>query len=126
MELPKSELAWSTQDRIVVRGHDLATELMGRVSFGDMAFLELTGRMPSGGESVVFNAMLVALVEHGMTPSALAARLTLLGAPDALQAAVAAGLCGLGPTFVGSIENAARMLQQPDLPAVPSGRRSSS
>lgn len=116
MKLPKSDMAWSNRERIVVRGHDLATELMGTVSFGDMAFLEITGRLPDAGESLVFNAMLVALVEHGMTPSALVARLTLLGAPDALQAAVAAGLCGLGPTFVGSIENAARLLQRTDLP----------
>ncbi|TAN31447.1 citryl-CoA lyase [bacterium] len=108
----RSDLGWSTADRIVVRGHDLAEELIGKVSLGDVAFLELKGRLPTQQESAVFNAIAVALVEHGMTPSALAARLTYFGAPESLQAAVAAGLLGMGDRFGGSVEEAARILQE--------------
>ena len=89
-------MGWSTADRIVVRGLDLPGEILGRLNLGDMAFLELTGRVPNENESRMFNALVVTLVEHGVTPSALVARLTYLGAPEAMQAAVAAGLCGLG------------------------------
>jgi citrate synthase len=106
----RSELAWSTPDRIVVRGRDLPGEILGKLNLGDMAFLELTGRTPDERESILFNALVVTLVEHGITPSALAARLTYLGAPEAMQAAVAAGLCGLGSVFVGSTEGVARLL----------------
>jgi citrate synthase len=106
----KSDLGWSTADRIVVRGHDLV-ELLGKTSLGDFAFLELKGRVPTKQESVVFNAITVTLVEHGMTPSAIAARLTYFGAPEALQGAVAAGLLGMGDRFGGSAEDAAHMLQ---------------
>src|SRR5713101_4537378 len=106
-----SEMGWSSPDKVVVRGHDL-TELIGNVSLGDFAFLELKGRLPTPQESVVFNAIAVTLVEHGVTPSAIAARLTYFGAPEALQAAVAAGILGMGDRFGGSIEEAARVLQE--------------
>jgi citrate synthase len=110
MNTIKSDLGWSTRERIVVRGKDLPGEILGTLNLGDMAFLELTGRVPNPRESRLFNAMAVTLVEHGVTPSALAARMTYLGAPEAMQAAVAAGLCGLGSVFVGSMEGAAKML----------------
>jgi citrate synthase len=106
----KSDISWSTVDRIVVRGKDLPNEILGHLNLGDMAFLELAGRVPNERESKIFNAMVVTLVEHGMTPSAMVARLTYLGAPEALQAAVAAGLLGLGSVFVGSMEGVARVL----------------
>ena len=108
----RSDLGWSTADRITVLGKDLPGEILGKVNLGDMAFLELTRRLPNEKESRLFNAMVVTLVEHGITPSALAARLTYLGAPEAMQAAVAAGLSGLGSVFVGSMEGVARMLSE--------------
>lgn len=107
----RSDLAYSTTDRIVVRGHDLAA-LIGHVSLGDFAFLELKGRLPTPEESVVFNAITITLVEHGVTPSALATRLTYHGAPESLQGAVAAGLLGMGDRYGGPVGDAARMLQE--------------
>jgi citrate synthase len=108
----KSGLGHSTPDQVFVRGHDLAADLIGKVSLGDVAFLELKGRLPDEHESVMFNALVVTLVEHGITPSTIAARLTYFGAPESLQAAVAAGLLGMGDRFGGSIEQAARILQE--------------
>jgi citrate synthase len=108
----RSSLGASTPTTVTVHGFDLPTELMGRVGLGDMGFLSLTGRLPDERESAVFGACLVTLVEHGATPSSLATRLTLLGAPESVQGAVAAGILGLGERFVGSIEGAARLSQE--------------
>ena len=106
----RSGIGRSTPDAITIRGRDLATELMGRVTFTELAFLLVAGRMPSAGETRLFDAALVALADHGLTPSVLAARLTWTGATESLQGSVAAGLLGAGNVFLGVVEDTARFL----------------
>ena len=108
----RSDIILVETDRITTHGLDLCRDILGKVSLGDMAFFQITGRMPTAQESTVFNAITVTLVEHGMTPSAIVARMTYVGSPEAMQAAIAAGLLGMGSTMVGAMENAARMLQE--------------
>jgi citrate synthase len=118
----KSDIARIQPDRIAVHGLDLSRDLLGKVSLGDMAFLEMKRRLPTPQESVVFNAIAVALVEHGVSANALVARMTYTGAPESIQGAIAAGLLGIGGGMVagmvdeerktGSMENVARMLQE--------------
>ncbi|MDV3128638.1 citryl-CoA lyase [Mycobacterium sp. 21AC1] len=105
-----SSMGSSTKDHINVQGYDLADDLMGKVDFGAMFFLLLVGRLPSDAEAALFNAVLVALADHGMTPSVLAARLTYTGAPEAVQGAVAAGVLGAGSVFLGVFEDSGRFL----------------
>jgi citrate synthase len=101
-----------TSDATSIRllGHDLAGELLGKVGFAELAYWLMTLRRPSAGELRVFETVLVALADHGFTPTAIAARLTYAGAPDALQGAVAAGLLGGGSRFLGVTEDAGRFL----------------
>ncbi|SDR24306.1 citryl-CoA lyase [Thermostaphylospora chromogena] len=100
----------SDADHITVLGKDLAGELMGRVGFGELAFWLVAGRRPTPGETRVFEAVLVALADHGFTPTAIAARLTYLSAPDSVQGALAAGLLGGGSRFLGVTEDCGRFL----------------
>ena len=78
---------------------------MGKVGFGELAFWLVTLRRPTPSETRVFEAVLVALADHGFTPTAIAARLTYLSAPDSLQGALAAGLLGGGSRFLGVTED---------------------
>jgi citrate synthase len=100
----------SDADSITLLGHDLAGELMGQVGFGELAFWLVAQRRPSSAQLRVFEAVLVALADHGLTPSAIAARLTLTGAPEAVQGALAAGLLGAGSRMLGTTEDCGRML----------------
>jgi len=96
-----TSLGTSTADQIRLLGQDLTADLMGRVSFGELAFWLVALRRPAPSETRVFEAVLVALADHGFTPTAIAARLTYLSAPDSLQGALAAGLLGGGSRFLG-------------------------
>jgi len=107
----RSAMGWSTRDSITVRGFDLSKDLLGKIDLGSMAWLEITGRLPTPAEAEVFNALLITLVEHGMTPQAISTRLISLCSPEAMQAAVAAGLLGVGSVFAGGSEQVARVLQ---------------
>jgi citrate synthase len=107
----RSGIGHSTADSITVCGRDLADELMGRVSFTDLAFMLVARRPPTAGEARLFDAVLVSLTDHGLTPTVLAARLTHTGAPESLQAAVAAGLLGAGSVFLGPTGDTAQFLR---------------
>jgi citrate synthase len=102
----------SDADSITLMGRDLATELMGHVTFTELSFLLVRGRMPSSEETRLLDAVLVSLADHGLTPTVLAARLTHTGAPESLQGAIAAGLLGAGSVFLGVVEDTARFLGQ--------------
>lgn len=108
-----SAIARSTVDSIEVHGLDLCSQLIGHVTLADFLVLELKGVLPDPAERDLVDAFLVTLAEHGTTPSTIAARMTLLGSPDQLQAAVAAGLLGAGSRFLGSMGDCARLLQDP-------------
>ncbi len=107
---PATRLCRHTDDAIYYRDRDLVGELLGQRSFTDAMFAHILDRAPSRADTELADAVMVALMEHGFTPSAIAARLTYLGAPESLQAAVAAGLLGVGSQFVGTMENCAALL----------------
>ena len=105
-----TDLALVELDRVLIRGYDLCEELVGRITFADMTYLLLLGRLPNDAERRMTDALLVVLVEHGMVGSVVAARLTYLTAPEAIQGAVASALLGAGSVHLGSSEWCAKML----------------
>jgi citrate synthase len=111
--LPETQttgIATSTAEDVFIRGKSLCKELMGRLGFTEMMVFQMLGRLPSPAETRLIDACLVALMEHGLTPSALAARLVYSSATEAMQSAVAAGLLAVGSTFVGTMEGCGKLI----------------
>jgi citrate synthase len=105
-----SRISQAYPDRVEVRGRDLTGELMGNSSFTEYFHLLLTGREPSKDQRFFLDLLLVAIAEHGMMPTNIAARMTLAADPGSLQGAVAAGILGCGPVILGTSEECARLL----------------
>jgi citrate synthase len=109
---PVTYIATHTNEAIYVRDRDLVDELIGKVTFTEMFLLHLLGRAPSKAEQTIVDAVLVTLMEHGFTPSVIAARMVAISSPEALQAAVAGGLLCVGSAFVGTMEEAAAVIAE--------------
>ena len=65
----KTAIAEATADAVTIRGYDLTSELMGRLTLTEMFFLLLMGRAPDLRELRMTDACLVAIAEHGLVPS---------------------------------------------------------
>src|SRR4051795_4963159 len=109
---PVSRISQAYPDRVEVRGRDLSAELMGSLSFTEYFHLLLTGEEPSDDQRFFLDLLLVAIAEHGMMPTNVAARMTLDADPRSLQGAVAAGILGCGPVLLGTAEECARLLAE--------------
>jgi citrate synthase len=103
-------------DRVEVRGRDLAGDLMGRLTFTEYFHLLLTGDEPTQEQRFFLDVLLVAIAEHGLMPTNVAARMTLAADPRSLQGAVAAGILGAGPVVLGAAEECARLLESGEEP----------
>ncbi len=109
---PISHISQAHPDRVEVRGRDLTGDLMGRLTFTEYFHLLLTGDEPTEEQRFFLDLLLVAIAEHGMMPTNVAARMTLAADPRSLHGAVAAGILGAGPVILGTAEECARLLTE--------------
>ena len=100
----RDALCHAEPDRIEIRGRDLCRDLMGELTYTEFFFLLVTGRAPTTEQRFFLDLLLVAIAEHGLTPTAQVARMTYDAAPESLQGAVAAGILGCGPVILGTSE----------------------
>ncbi|MFT5133882.1 MAG: citrate synthase [Gammaproteobacteria bacterium] len=99
-------------DNIIVRNRDLVNDLMGKVSFTEMIFIQSLGQSPSPSQTKILDAVLVTIMEHGLVPSAITTRLTHYGAPESFQGAVVAGLLGVGDRYAGTASECGELLEK--------------
>jgi citrate synthase len=113
--MPKEQttrIATSNAEDVFVRGQSLCEELIGHLSFTEMIYFQMLGKKPQPAQTAMVDACLVTLMEHGLTPSAITARLVYSSAPEAMQGAVAAGLMGVGSLFAGTMDGCGQLLQR--------------
>jgi len=92
------------------RDDDLVEDLIGKKTFSEVMFSQILARPARPVDLRVLDMVLITLMEHGLTPSAIATREVYMSAPENLQGAVAAGLMAVGSSFVGTMENCAELL----------------
>jgi citrate synthase len=90
----QTAIAYKTKDKIVIRGYDL-NELIGNVTFSEMAYLVWRGELPSEAHTKMLDALLVSMAEHAFSPSSAASRFVASGGVP-LHVGVAGGMLAIG------------------------------
>jgi len=111
-DLPSTALCRHTNDAIWYRDKNLVDDILGKETFTTAAITHILGRTLDENQMAMLDAVLICLMEHGLTPSAISARLIYMSSPGSFQAGVAAGLLGVGSAFIGTMENCAVLLEQ--------------
>lgn len=109
---PTTRLCTHTLTSLHYGKADLVEDLMGKKSFTDVMLMQILQRQPRPVDLRITDVVLIVLMEHGLTPSAIATRLIYMSAPENLQGAVAAGLLAVGSSFVGTMENCSVLLDR--------------
>ncbi len=100
----KTAICAADESSVSIRGLDLCHDLMGKMSFSAFFCCLLTGKEPSDQQVLFVDAALLAIAEHGLTPSVQASRMTHAADPGSVQGAVAAGILGCGSVVLGTAE----------------------
>ena len=109
---PVTSLCTHTLTSLHYRDANLVEDLIGKKTFTEVMLMQILNRTPRGVDLRITDAVLIVLMEHGLTPSAIATRLIYMSAPENLQGAVAAGLLAVGSSFVGTMENCSHLLDR--------------
>lgn len=112
MNRPVTHLCAHHLEGMSYRDADLVEDLIGKKTFSEVMFSQIMGRDARPVDLRMVDAVLITLMEHGLTPSAIATRVVYMSAPENLQGAVAAGLMAVGSSFVGTMENCSVLLDQ--------------
>lgn len=112
MNRPVTRLCAHHLEGMSYRDADLVEDLIGKKTFSEVMFSQIVGRDARPVDLRIVDAVLITLMEHGFTPSAIATRVVYMSAPENLQGAVASGLMAVGSSFVGTMENCSVLLDR--------------
>jgi citryl-CoA lyase len=108
-----TNISGQTQEGLELRGHQL-TELIAEADFIATFFLSLTGRKPLPAERKILNAILVASLDHGLSPASGFVPRVVASSGTEMLACMATSLLALGPYHGGAITGAMEVFQLVD------------
>lgn len=106
----KTSIAGIVDGETVIHGYQI-TDLIDKVNLTDAIWLELKGELPNDKERAMFDAILISTIDNGLGPPSVTNARNSASAGNPMQAAVAAGVLGIGEYHGGAIEECARLLQ---------------
>lgn len=106
----KTSIAGIVDGETLIHGYKI-TDLIDKVSFTDAIWLELKGELPTEKEKAMLDGILISTMDNGMGPPSVTNARNSSSAGNPMQAAVAAGVLGVGEFHGGAIEECARLLQ---------------
>jgi citryl-CoA lyase len=107
----KTKISKIESGDVTIRGEKLSS-LVKTGNFTDSIFLLLSGRKPNENESLLFEKVLTAVIDHGMgTTSSLSSRFVASGG-NSLNVGVGAGVLSIGNYHGGAIENAMKFFYE--------------
>jgi len=106
----KTAIAGIIDGEVHIHGYKV-TDLIDKVNFTEAIWLELKGELPTEKEKAMLDAILISTIDNGMGPPSVTNARNSASAGNPMQAAVAAGILGIGDYHGGAIEGCAKLLQ---------------
>jgi citrate synthase len=112
MASPITRIGSPTSDvsRLVMRGRDVLTDVLGKMTFAQAFYFIVTGKDIEPTKLPVLDACMIVLMDHGITPTAIVARLIADSLPGQAQIGIAAGTMMIGEKFVGTMTGMGSLL----------------
>ncbi len=106
----KTSIAGIVDGETIIHGYKI-TDLIEKVNFTEAIWLELKGELPTDKERAMLDSILISTIDNGLGPPSVTNARNSASAGNPMQAAVAAGVLGVGDAHGGAIEECAKLLQ---------------
>ncbi len=107
----KTSITKVETNRIITRGYP-QEDLIGKISFPEMVYLLINGKLPSENESKMLEAVIVSFCDHGVTPPSTQAARLMASAGSQLNTCVSGGILAFGKHHAGALERSMKMFQE--------------
>jgi len=107
----KTSITRIEPNNIVTRGYP-QEDLIGNISYSEMAYLLIKGKMPSGNDSKMFESVLVSFCDHGVTPPSTQVSRLMASTGSSMNSCVSGGLLSFGKYHAGALERSMKLLQE--------------